>query len=459
MKFTGNQMQNADRPNVPNGPRRAGAGTNLKTFFALLGCVALLWGCNEKEHDPDAQPSLAISPALETITFSAEGTESYTFEVTTNQPVWLPITDQEWCKVTMTPSANTFTVTALPNNTDTPRALATITVTAGKAAPLTITATQDGAEYDLYLSGYYRTDNGTRACYWKNGTRVDLPAVDESPMGETRAMTVSNGKVYIAGRGEMSGCYWIDGVCHELKEYYGVQSIAVDNDAVYVLGGVSLLWKNGVLQDIDWADGFTPYALTVTEGTVNVAGRIHLEISALNYSADLAACGTPGSPHQLSTPIVSNFSDALCVTSSAGSVYVGGYYDDKEARINRACFWKDKQPTTLEVPKGANDSSVEAICVENETVYSAGYCWINNRNTPIYWTNEKCTELPIPSDATEAEVTGIAAAAGTVYVSGIYRDKNYTDHACYWVNGEVKTLPKTADSSEQYTSGIALVRK
>lgn len=78
---------------------------------------------------------------------------------------------------------------------------------------------------------------------------------------------------------------------------------------------------------------------------------------------------------------------------------------------------------------------------------------------PIYWTNEKCTELPIPSDATEAEVTGIAAVSGTVYVSGIYRDKNYTDHACYWVNGEVKTLPKIADSSDQYTSGIALVRK
>lgn len=450
----------------PNNGRRLSAGINdllaagvKRIAYGLLAPALLLAACNEKEHDPDAQPSLAISPALETITFSAEGTESYTFEVTTNQPVWLPITDQEWCKVTMTPSANTFTVTALPNYKDTPSTPATITVTAGKAAPLTITAMQDGAQYDLYLSGHYRTNNGMCACYWKNGTRVDLSVVDESQMNETRAITVSDGSVYIAGSGETSGYYWKDGVCTPLTEYYGVQSIAVDNDAVYVLGGVSLLWKNGVLQDIDWADGFTPYALTVTEGTVNVAGRIHLEISALNYSADLAACGTPKSPHQLSTPIVSNFSDALCVTSSAGSVYVGGYYDDKDARINRACFWRDKLPTTLEVPKGADDSSVKAICVENGTVYSAGYCWSNERKMPIYWTNEKCTELPIPSDATEAEVTGIAAAAGTVYVSGIYYDKDNHAHACYWVNGEVKTLPKTADSSEQYTTGIALVRK
>lgn len=450
----------------PNNGRRLSAGINdllatgvKRIAYGLLAPALLLAACNEKEHDPDAQPSLAISPALETITFSAEGTESYTFEVTTNQPAWLPITDQEWCKVTMTPSTNTFTVTALPNYKDTPSTPATITVTAGKAAPLTITATQDGAQYDLYISGSYTEAGTEKPCYWKNGTLTLLPAVDETGYGSTTAMTVSNGKVYIAGRGEDTGCYWIDGVCHELKEYYGVQSIAVDNDAVYVLGGVSLLWKNGVLQDIDWADGFTPYALTVTEGTVNVAGRIHLEIPIANYSADLAACGTPKSPHQLSTPIVSNFSDALCVTSSAGSVYVGGYYDDKDARINRACFWRDKQPTTLEVPKDANDSSVKAICVENETVYSAGYCWSNERKMPIYWTNEKYTELPIPSDATEAEVTGIAAAAGTVYVSGIYRDKNYTDHACYWVNGEVKTLPKIADSSDQYTSGIALVRK
>lgn len=450
----------------PNNGRRIWAGINdllaagvKRIAYGLLAPALLLAACNEKEHDPDAQPSLAISPALETITFSAEGTESYTFEVTTNQPVWLPITDQEWCKVTMTPSTNTFTVTALPNYANTPSTPATITVTAGKAAPLTITATQDRAEYDLYLSGYYRTDNGTRACYWKNGTRVDLSVVDESQMNETRAITVSNGSVYIAGRGETSGYYWKDGVCTPLTEYYGVQSIAVDNDAVYVLGGFSLLWKNGVLQDIDWANGFTPYALTVTEGTLNVAGRIHLEISALNYSADLAACGTPGSPHHLSTPIVSDFSDALCVTSSAGSVYVGGYYYDKDAEISRACFWRDKQPTTLEVPKGADESLVKAICVENGTVYSAGYCWSNKRNMPIYWTNEKYTELPIPSDATEADVTGIAAVSGTTYVSGIYYDKDYQAHACYWVNGEVKTLPKTADSSEQFTSGIALVRK
>lgn len=450
----------------PNNGRRLSAGINdllaagvKRIAYGLLAPALLLAACNEKEHDPDAQPSLAISPALETITFSAEGTESYTFEVTTNQPVWLPITDQEWCRVTMTPSMNTFTVTALPNNENTPSTPATITVTAGKAAPLTITATQEAAVYDLYLSGHYRTDNGMRACYWKNGTRVDLSVVDESQMNETRAITVSNGSVYIAGSGETSGYYWKDGVCTRLTEYYGVRSIAVDNDAVYVLGGFSLLWKNGVLQDVDWANGFTPYALTVTEGTVNVAGRIHLEISALNYSADLAACETPKSPHQLSTPIVSNFSDALCVTSSAGSVYVGGYYDDKDAKINRACFWKDKQPTTLEVPKGADDSSVKAICVENGTVYSAGYCWSNERKMPIYWTNEKYTELPIPSDATEAEVTGIAAVSGTAYVSGIYYDKDNHAHACYWVDGEVKTLPKTVDSSEQYTSGIALMKK
>lgn len=427
--------------------------------FVLLAPVLLLAGCNEKEYDPEAQPSLAISPTTQTITFSADGTESYTFEVITNQPVWLPITDQDWCRVTMNPSTNTFTVTALPNNANTPSTPATITVTAGKAEPLTITATQEGAAYDLYLSGYYITDNGSRACYWKNGTRVDLPAVDESPMGETRAITVSDGSIYIAGRGEMSGCYWKDGVPTKLAEYYAVQSIVVDNDAVYVLGGSSLLWKNGVLQDVDWANDFTPCALTVMDGTLNAAGRIHLEIPIANYTADLAACGTPGSPHQLSTPIASNISDALCVTSSAGSVYVGGYYYDKDAGINWPCFWKDKQPTTLEVPEGANDSSVEAICVENGTVYSAGYYWGKEEKISVYWVNEKCMELQLPSDAKEAEITGIAAVSGTVYVSGIYRDENYTAHACYWVNGEVKILPITADLFDQYTSGIALMKK
>lgn len=430
-----------------------------RVAFGLFTAVALLLtSCDKENHDPDAAPFLGISPTTQTIHFGTDAKESYTYKITTNRLKWMASCDRSWCNLHIDAGANTLTITANPNDKITSPAPATITITSGDAAPLTITATQDGATYDLYLSGYYQTDNGTRACYWKNGTRVDLPVVDESPMDESRAITVSNGSVYIAGRGEMSGCYWKDGVCTKLTEYYAVRSIAVDNETVYVLGYGSLLWKDGVLQEVDWANDFTPYALTVTDGTLNVAGRIHLEIPVANYSADLAACGTPQSPQHLSTPIVSALSDALCVTSSAGSVYVGGYYYDKDANIERPCFWKDKQPTTLEVPKGANDSSVEAICVENGSVYSAGHCWVNERRTPVYWTNENYTELQCPSNATEAEITGIAAVSGTVYVSGIYRDEKYIAHACYWVNGVVTTLPETPDSN-QYTSGIALMKK
>lgn len=444
---------------IPAGINDLLAAGIKRIAYGLLAPALLLGACDKENYDPDADPFLGISPTTQTIHFGASAEEEFTYKITTNRLKWMADCDQSWCNLRIDAGENTLTITANPNDKTTSPPPATITITSADAAPLTITATQDGAVYDLYLSGHYQTDNGTRACYWKNGTRIDLPAVDESPMGETRAMTVSNGSVYIAGRGEMSGCYWKDGVCTKLTEYYGVQSIAVDNDAVYVLGGSSLLWKNGVLQDVDWAKDFTPCALTVSDGTLNAAGRLHLEIPIANYSADLAACGKPGSPHQLSTPIVSNLSDALCVTASAGSIYVGGYYYDKDAQINRACFWKDKEPTTLEVPKGENDGSVKVICVENGTVYSAGYCGSDKGDIPVYWVNEKYTELQRPSEATDTEITGISVAGGTVYVSGIYRDKNYSSYACYWVNGKMTTLPATPDSYDQYTSGIALLKK
>lgn len=434
---------------------RFGAKAQRVVFGLFTAAALLLTGCDKENHDPDADPSLSISPATAAIHFGAAAEESYTYKVTTNRLTWMADSDQSWCKLLIDAGENTLTITAEPNDMATSPAPATITITSGDAAPLTITATQDGVQYDLYISGVYIEEDTEKPCYWKNGTRIDLPGVDETGSGYTSAMTVSNGKVYIAGAGPGMGCYWIDGVCHELKEYYRTQSIAVDNESVYVLV-TNMLWKDGVLQDSDFGNGFTPEAITVSGGTLYLAGRLHLD-TPLTGSADVAACGKLGVPHHLPTPIVSTKSNAYCATASAGSVYVGGYYYDEEADINRACFWKDRQKATpLETPVGR--SAVWCICVEGETVYSAGYYYNTDKNL-CYWVNEKRMELEVLADAEEFYVTGIAAVDGKVWVSGAYYDKNYDDHACYWVNGELTILPESEGVSDQYTTGIALVRK
>lgn len=433
-----------------------GAKAQRVAFGLFTAAALLLAGCDKDNYDPDAEPFLGISPTTQAIHFGADAEESYTYKITTNRLTWMADCDQSWCKPRIDAGANTLTITADPNNMVTSPAPATITITSADAAPLTITATQDGAEYDLYISGSYTSDT-KKPCYWKNGTRINLPGVDETGDGSTTAMTVSNGKVYIAGRGQSTGCYWIDGVCRELKEYYGTHSIAVDNETVYVLGP-NMLWKDGVLVDRDFEKDFSPQAITVADGTLYIAGRLHLEIPLTGYSADVAACGKLGSPNHLPTPIVSKETDAFCATACAGAVYVGGYFYDEEAYVDRACFWKDMQKATpLETPQG--DSQVLFICVENETVYSAGYYDEGELVVPCYWVNEKRRELSLPAGIEQAKVTGITAAGGTVYVSGIYFDNNWIEQACYWIDGKPTLLPATEGAYTQSTSGIALVRK
>lgn len=425
--------------------------------YGLLAPALLLAACDKENYNPDADPSLSISPTTEAIHFGAAAEESYTYKVTTNRLTWMADCDQSWCNLRIDAGENTLTITANPNNMVTSPAPAKITITSGDAAPLTITATQDGAQYDLYISGSY-TDAGTeKPCYWKNGTLTPLPGVDETGYGRATAMTVSNGKVYIAGRGQSMGCYWIDGVCHELTEYYDMRSIAVDNETVYVLGP-NMLWKDGVLDDSSFGRDFSPQAIAVSDGTLYLAGRLHLEIPLTGYSADVAACGKLGSPNHLPTPVVSKEADAYCATASAGSVYVGGYYYDEDAKMQQACFWKDRQKALpLETPRG--NSEVRFICVENETVYSAGAYDDGELVVPCYWVNEKRMELQLPAGAEYPEITGIAAVGGTVYVSGTYTDENYDNHACYWTDGKPTTLVMKDGVYDPSTSGIALVKK
>lgn len=434
-----------------------GANAQRAAFGLFTAAALLLTGCDKENNDPDADPFLGISPTTEAIHFGADAEESYTYKITTNRLTWMADCDQSWCRLRIDAGTNELTVTAVPNLAAVPSTSATITITSGDATPLTITATQDGAEYDLYISGSY-TDAGTeKPCYWKNSTRIDLPGVDETGYGRATAMTVSNGKVYIAGRGQGTGCYWIDGVCHELTEYYDTRCIVADNETVYVLAP-NMLWKDGVLDDSDFGRDFSPQAIAASDGTLYLAGRLHLEIPMTGYSADIAACGKLGTPNHLPTPVVSKEADAYCVTASAGSVYVGGYYYDEDANVERACFWKDTQKATpLEAARG--NSKVLFICVENETVYSAGYNRVDGQKALCYWVNEKRMELQLPAGAKDPEVTGITAAGGTVYVSGLFRDENYTACACYWVDGKPTTLAATEGVSDQSTSGIALVRK
>ena len=443
--------------------RRIVAGTNH--FFSagagriLCGIMAAasLTGCNE-EHDPEAEPFLTVTPATSTIAFSAEANERYTFEVSTNQPVWLAISDQEWCKVAIDAQAGTFTVTALPNMTATLSPAATITVSAGQMNTKTITATQMApTEYDVYVTGYYETQDFKQfACYWKNGILTKLSVPDETVSSQCTAISVSDGSVYMAGDIESRGCYWKDGQRVDLPSPgsgpYPAHSVACDNGTVYA-GSQEFYWSDNTIRK---APGlFIAKDMAVSDGTVYMVGQLNLSVGS--YNSSMAYYWKGGSAIQLNDPVTSKDSDATCVCASGGSFYAGGYYSSRDTKY--ACYWKDAVCTTLDSPQGMNICSVGGICVANGKVYAAGICENDTSSTACYWEDGQHKELELPSDAYNAAVSGIAVSGGRICIAGQYQDQTNDTRACVWIGGKRTDLPKGAEVKNAYVSGIAVVEK
>lgn len=449
--------QTLDCPGAGGSPFTARAkriATGVLTAAALLSTA-----CGNDDSGGD--PYVTISPATAAIAFSAEAAESYTYKVSTNQPVWLPITDQSWCKVEMNPSEGTFTITALPNDKTAAPPPATITVTAGKAAPVTINATQEAAaECDVYVSGSYQTaDYNTFACYWKNGVQKTLPVPEGTVDSHCTSIAASGGSIYLSGNMGGTGCYWKDDVRTDLPnsaESGPSQAfdIAVEGTTVYTLGW-GYYWRDKTHVEVKTPD-FTSRALAVSDGKVHIAGQLY--ISALGYSANIATYWKDGNAKSLTAPVTTRESDALCAVCSAGSVYIGGYYSSEGVRY--PCYWVGEACTPLtDVPQGMDDCSVQSIAVVNGTVYAAGTCMNSQRDAVLCWTNGKHTELPLPAGAYNAKVPGIAVAGGKVFVAGQYQDRTNKTCACYWVNGRRTDLPKGTDAENFFVTGIAVVKR
>lgn len=423
-----------------------------KIVKIAAAALLLLAACNKDDLEPKSGPTLIISPAASAITFGARAQESYTYTVTTDSPAWTAESDRAWCIVAVDAEAGTFTVTAQPNDASAAPEPATITVGAGEAPPLTISATQSGAEYDLIISGECKIGDKfwPDACYWKNGVREMLPYPAEvGDFSQSISIASSNGKVYIAGEIAGVACYWEDGKFVKLPEYaYPLLSplaIALDNGSVYVLSG-RCYWKD--LEIVPLAEsGVFLSTFAVSNGSVSIFGR--------KIDSRKAVCWTDDKEDFLDVPADVTISEVLCATASAGSVYAGGYYTDAHG-LEIPCYWKDGACISFELPQDAKFGRVDAIFVDNGTVYAAGRCNGPDAIYTCYWVNGKRTDLESPSEKLEYNVTGIVAMGGKVYVSGHY---GYNVAACYWIDGKRTDLPKEANMTGSGTSGIALVKK
>ena len=131
----------------------------MKTISALSFALAMLISCNGKEKEKGKEeeeaPTLSVTPDTRAVIFSAAGvatTGSAEIIVTTNVAAgWTAVSDQtSWLTVTASgKSGDKLMLTAAPNLTTATPPEATVTINAGNATPVEITATQGEAVYEF----------------------------------------------------------------------------------------------------------------------------------------------------------------------------------------------------------------------------------------------------------------------------------------------------------------------
>ena len=316
----------------------------------------------------------------------------------------------------------------------------------------------------IYIAG--STSDG--ACYWVNGSRVELPggawATD---------IVVVNGTVYTSGTGETSdACYWINQERFDLPGTWGEgEAIAVDGDDVYVAGWFdngSCYWKNGERINLTTNGESQAFAIGVRDnGSVYIGGYF------INNHHYVIPCFWKDGNNRSSLPVPSGGDGEVydITFDEAGNMrYYAGYTmrpDNLTGYAPKACRWRHTVRTDL--PDGTSDISLYGtgsygITIDGGDIYVAGYTdWIEDTNNPYttggtfprYWKNNTVHDLeggPMTEFGT-GQANDIRVADGNVIVVGIAtRGSNYDDsseYACYWLNGELHYLED--DISDHWT--------
>jgi len=314
------------------------------------------------------------------------------------------------------------------------------------------------------LGGYYDGDT-PYACYWIDGVRTDLPIpAGTQSIVMNNAMAVSGGSVYIAGTystgsffnydSNSKACYWKDRVRTDLPIPVGAVSratmIAVSGGSIYIAGEywtgsyqtgnrTRCYWKDGARTDLPVPAGTQiNTAIAVSGGSVYIAGEYD------DANDKITACyWKDGVRTDLPVPAGTQISRTNAIAASGGSIYITGGYGAT------ACYWKDGVRTDLTIPAEADGSRIYAMAASGGSVYIAGsdYVWDDyGRNTfhtsSCYWKDGVRTDLALPVGTVWSRTEAITVSGGSVYITGRHADSivvgDYNSTPCYWKD-EVRT--------------------
>lgn len=220
--------------------------------------------------------------------------------------------------------------------------------------------------------------------------------------------------VYIAGVEDYKAIYWKNGVATILNNLNSTAvAITVVGNDVYVAGSVPapdgkstvpVYWKNGV---INYLGKGQASGIAVIGNDVYVAG-------SGSYGISSAICWKNGVADTLAKNAA-----AYGITSSGENIYIAGVVGDT------ATYWKNNVPISLGNGQG------NAITVQGNDVYVAGYSYNNLGNFGCYWKNGNINTLQA-----NTWVDDIKASGNDVYMAGTNLIQGNT-YACYWKNGNL----------------------
>ncbi len=269
----------------------------------------------------------------------------------------------------------------------------------------------------------------------------------------TPDQTVPAVDVYVGGiSGPLGGpprlaTWWKNGESHKALDTAGspaVFSIAVSGNDVYLAGRVikpwggstttplATYWKNGVAVQLSTNPSFA-YAVSVSDGTVAIAGQV-----SKNYSPLTAVYWQNGA--------ITNISDGTVATeiwgmaSNGPDVYIVGRAGSTGGYWKNGVFVALTDKTTV--------SNAYGLALNGSDVYVAGTTGPPDNPTPFYWKNG--IPHPLAASAYNSPAGGIVVSGNDVYVAGSISTEaaGWPTVAVYWKNGVQTQLTYGSYSTE-----------